>query len=65
MKEENAKRKEECHNAAAEYMAELEAKRIASEAAYSNSIKANWERLLSKRSIQPKVLRRLTLPQVQ
>lgn len=63
MKEENAKRKEDCRNAAAEHMAELEAKRIDSEEAY-RSVKSNWESLLSKRSTQ-KVLRRLTLPRLQ
>lgn len=64
MKEENAKRKEDCCNAAAEHMAELEAKRIASEAVYNSTAKANWESLLSKRSTQ-KVLRRLILPRLQ
>lgn len=63
MREENTKRKEDCRNAAAEHMAELDTKRIASEAVYNSSVKANWERLLSKRSTQ-QVLRRFPLPRL-
>jgi len=59
----NAARQEACHNAYLEHLAEQEAKRIADEQAAMFSVKANWERLIEKRT--PKVLHRLLPVQLQ
>ena len=53
----NTIRKKDNRHAALEHMAELEAKRIESEAAMKSTVKANWERLIEKR--KSKVLHRL------
>ena len=51
----NEAAKEDNKKAALEYMVELEAKRKAGEVSVSSSVKANWERLYSKRKT-PQVL---------
>ena len=46
----NAARQEDCHNSYLEHLAEKEAKRITDEQAVMFSVKANWERLIEKRT---------------